>query len=121
LIAGTLLFWVLAAVPVHLLGGGDLTWVHSGTAVLLCLVPAAATLVWAGWSAGQDPQQMTLTVLGSSGVRMFAVLFIALLLYSQAPWFRGQDGFLFWLLAVYLFVLAVEIVLLVRWQHERVS
>jgi hypothetical protein len=81
-------------------------------------VPAVATLLLVGWTARRDPQQMPLTVLGSSGVRMFVVLFAALLLYTQVPWFRGQEGFLFWVLAAYLYVLVVEIVLLLRWRRE---
>jgi hypothetical protein len=112
LIAGSLLFWALAAVPVTYLGGDDLAWVHSGTALLLCVVPAAATLAWLSWTQKQDAAQQLTALLGATGVRLFGVLLVALWLYSAVPLYRGQDGFLIWLIVCYLFTLALEMTLL---------
>jgi hypothetical protein len=112
LIVATAVFWVVTVVPARYLWG-DVTAVHAGVAVLLCLIPALLTLVWVGRTLRHDPQQAGLLALGASGVRMFAVLVAAVLLYTQVPLFH-EAGFLFWVLAAYLYTLAVEIVLLVR-------
>jgi hypothetical protein len=112
LIAGGLAFWLVTGLPARHLGGGDLAVLHSGTAVLLCLVPAAATLAWASRAARRDPQQELTVILGSTGVRLFGVLIVALLLYTQVPLYQGHEGFWFWLLASYLFTLALEMTLL---------
>ena len=112
LIAAGLAFLLLAGLPARFLYG-DEALIDCGTAVLLCLVPAVLTLFWIG-SASQNPQQASLKLLAASGMRMFGVLSIAVLLYFQTPWFQGRDGFLFWVLAAYLYLLAVEVLLTVR-------
>jgi hypothetical protein len=114
LVAGSLLFWVLAAVPVNYLGGGDVTWRFSGTALLLCLVPGLITLAWASRADGQDAGQQLTALLGATGVRLFGVLLVALYLYLDVPPYRGQDGFLVWLIVCYLFTLALEMTLLLK-------
>ena len=113
LIAATAAFWLLTALPARYLYG-DAEALFAGVAVLLCLVPAVLTLLWAGRSYRDDPQQATLTALGASGVRMFAVLIAAMLLYLKVPPFQGEASFLLWVAAAYLFTLAAEVVLLVR-------
>ncbi|MFO0928870.1 MAG: hypothetical protein U0736_17925 [Gemmataceae bacterium] len=107
-----LAFAALAGIPARRLAG-DLALLHCLTAVALCLVPALLTLVWVR-AASRDPNQAPLVALGASGVRMFVVLLAALALYLQVPPFQQQDGFLVWVLAAYLYLLAVEVVLLVR-------
>ncbi len=114
LIAGSLVFWVLAAVPVKFLTGDDLAWLHSGTALLLCLVPGALTLAWACRAQHSDAAQQLTVLLGATGIRLFAVSLVALWLYSAVPPYRQQDGFLVWLIVCYLFTLALEMTLLVR-------
>jgi len=114
LIVAGMLFYVLAGVPARYLGGGDVALAHAGTAVLLCLVPGIITLLWAGSTLRRDPQQAPLMVLGASGVRMFGVLLVALVLFMQVPLYRDHAGFLFWVLGAYLFLLAVEIGLLLK-------
>jgi hypothetical protein len=113
LTGGCLAFWLLTALPARHLGGGDLAVVYAGTAVLLCLAPAVATLLWAGHAARHDPQQEVLVVLGSTGVRLFGVVLAAWLLHSLVPLYQEQGGFWLWLLAAYLFTLALEVTLLV--------
>jgi hypothetical protein len=112
LIAAALAFLLLAGLPARFLYG-DEALIACGTALLLCLVPAVLTLVWIG-SASQDPNQASLKLLAASGMRMFGVLSVAVLLYFQVPWFQGRDSFLFWVLAAYLYLLAVEVFLTVR-------
>jgi hypothetical protein len=114
LIAGSLLFWVLAAVPVKYLGDSDTAWAHSGTALLLCVVPAAATLAWLSWTQTRDTGQQLTALLGASGVRLFGVLLVALWLYGNVSLYRGQDGFLIWLIVCYFFTLALEMTLLLQ-------
>ena len=53
-------------------------------------------------------------LLGASGDPDVRRAGVAVLLYFRSPWFREQDGFLFWVLAAYLYMLAVEIMLIVR-------
>jgi hypothetical protein len=113
LIVASAIFWLLTALPARYFAG-DWAVVQAGVAVLLCLVPAVATLCWSSWTFRSDPRQAALAALGSSGLRMFVVLLVALLLYTKVPPFQGEDGFLFWVAAAYLYTLAIEIVLLVR-------
>jgi hypothetical protein len=112
LIVGAALFWALVAVPAHYLFGGELTYVYSGTALLMCLVPAALTLAWASYSAKADPQQLPIVALGATGVRLFGVLILAWLLIQNVPLFREEGGFLYWLIVCYLFTLALEMYVL---------
>jgi hypothetical protein len=103
--------WALAAVPVrHFVG--DESAVHGAVAVLLCLLPGVLTLVWAGWVAREEPSQLAIVALGASGVRMFLVACVACVLYLWVPPFRGEVGFLIWVLAAYFVLLAVELWLL---------
>jgi hypothetical protein len=113
LFAGCAAFWLLTALPARMLGGGDAAVACSGTAMLLCFVPAALTLAWATWALKRDPQQQLLVVIGGGGVRMFFVLVAGLLLTQTVPFYGERSReFLFWLLAAYLFTLALEIVLM---------
>jgi hypothetical protein len=114
LVGGSLTFWVLTAIPVKHLGGGDLALLHSATAMLLCLAPGVLTMLWLNWSSNKDPQQLVLAALGSTGVRLFGVALAGLLLVQTVPIYRDQEGFLIWLLVSYLFTLALEMVLILK-------
>jgi hypothetical protein len=112
LISGTAVFWALWALVASAVWGGDSVF-HSAVAAGLCLVPAAATFVWAGWAYRQSSDQQLAMVLGATGVRLFVVLAGAFILYTSFPYFR-QDvapGFLIWVGIFYLFTLALETVL----------
>jgi hypothetical protein len=116
LLAGTIAFWIIAAGFVYFLGEEETqqqTLVYSAVAAGLCLVPMAATLLWVSWGAQQSPDQQMVAVLGGTGVRMFAVLGVGLLLTNVSPYFR-QGGFWFWVLAFYLLTLTLEMVIVVR-------
>jgi len=114
LLTGAAIFWVVTAPPVQYLAGDEWALLFSGTALLICLVPAAVTLWWADHAFRQDPQGQVLAVLGGTGVRMFAVLVIALVLSLRVPPFKGNWSFLVWLVVCYLFILALEIYLVLR-------
>lgn len=111
-----LLLWGLAAVAARI-AWGDLAILQSGTAALLCLLPAAVTLVWAH-QAGQSVQARLLTILGGTGIRLAVVLAggfgLNLLLPELFPW-----PFWIWLMVFYIFTLGVETVLLVRGPGHR--
>ena len=112
LIAGSLAVWLLAAYPAHLLGG-DAAVVYSAVALVLCLVPAAMTLLWAGWALGRSAEQQLGMVLGSTGARMVFVLGTALALHYAVPYFQ-QQSFWVWILVFYLVTLTLEMVLIVK-------
>jgi hypothetical protein len=107
LFTGAALFWVLVGLPARHLGGGDLALFYCGTGLLICLVPAALTLVVVTRVGRTDPQQKVLVVLGSTAVRIFVVLIAGGLLALAWPLYR-EDVFWLWLVVCYLFVLAVE-------------
>lgn len=113
LMSGVGLFWGLLVVPAQYFLQGEWTYLYSGTAALLCLVPAIVTLLWIRWSTKTDPQQMPIVVLGATGIRLFGVLLAAFLLLQSVPVFRQEPGFLYWLIVFYLFTLALEMYLLV--------
>ena len=110
LFAGCAAFWLLTALPARWLGGGDAAVACAGSAMLLCLVPAALTLAWASWALKQDGQQQLLVVVGGAGVRMFFALTAGLVLTQVVTFFQEQAvPFLLWLGAAYLFTLALEV------------
>jgi hypothetical protein len=112
LLAGCMAFWVIAGIPARLLGGGAAALTYSGTALLLCLVPAAVTLVWAGKALQGTIDQQLVLVLGGTGMRLFAVLGTAWLLYEWVPPYREHPGFWIWILDCYLFTRALDRALL---------
>jgi hypothetical protein len=113
LIGATLACWLLIGLPARW-AWGDAALVHCGVAALLCLVPAAATLAWAGWAYGHSPDQQLTTVLGGTGLRLFGVGAGAYALNQSVPYFRADvgPGFLTWVLVFYLITLALETTLL---------
>jgi hypothetical protein len=112
---GGLAFWVVVALPARALADSseqaEQAVAFSGVAVLLCLVPAALTLLWAAWALKQSPEQQLVAVMGGTGVRLFVVLLAAWVLTRTAPYFR-EHGFWLWLAAAYCATLALEIALL---------
>lgn len=116
LVVGSILFVALAALPVARLTDYDQAFLHASTAMVLCLIPGVLTLIWASWMYERDPQQQLLVMLGATGIRMFGVLIVGYLLYTQVPPYRDQLGFLLWLVVCYVFVLALELILLLSGQ-----
>jgi hypothetical protein len=107
-------FWALAAYPGRVLWG-ESALVFSAVALVLCLVPAAITLLWAGWAFRQSPEQQLVAVLGGTGLRMAFVLALGLGLYLSVPYF-SQSSFWLWILGFYLMSLALEVGLIVAGQ-----
>jgi hypothetical protein len=120
LIGGVVACWLLAAVPARYFGG-DWAVAYSATAMLLCLIPAIATLIWGGWALARSPEQQLVMVLGGSGVRMFVALCGALALHRLIPYFQEHEGFLFWVLGFYLVTLGLEMALLLNGSGNRRS
>ena len=73
LVGGCAAFWLLVGLPARHLGG-EAAFVFLGTALLLCLVPAAVTLLWGELALRQTPDKQMILVLGGTGVRMAFVL-----------------------------------------------
>lgn len=115
LIGGCLAFWALLVYPAYLMWGRD-ALVHSATAAAICLVPTLATFLWASWAKHHSPGQQLFMVLGGVGIRMAFVLLASLAVTLALPEFRQPVDYAFWIwvLAFYLFTLALEVTLLVR-------
>lgn len=111
LAAGTVLFWVIVAYPANRIGGQE-DLLQSTVAMLVCLVPAAATLIIVRRSMSKLPEQQLLAMFGGMGVRMGFVLGIGYLLYSSVP-VLADVGFWIWLVVFYVATLALEIGLVV--------
>ncbi|MFN4259799.1 MAG: hypothetical protein ACK4RK_10910 [Gemmataceae bacterium] len=111
LFLGSLTAWVVTIYPARWLFG-DQAVLFGTVAAVLCLVPAALTLWWAGRVDARQPELALLVVLGGMGMRMIVVLGSGLALALSAPNFR-QPAFWLWLLGFYLFTLALEIGLMV--------
>jgi hypothetical protein len=109
-LAGSVLFWGVAAYPAYLLGG-ETGLLQSTVAAGLCLVAGLVTIFWSEWAFRRSPEQYLLMVLGGTGVRLFGVLGAALALQMNVPVFRAT-GFLLWLGVFYLASLALEILLM---------
>jgi hypothetical protein len=124
LIGGSLLFWLLIAIPARQLSaetlkpgyGGDPAFVYSLTAVLICLLPTTITLYWGSRALNGPPEQQLTLVMGGTGVRMFFVLLVGLAFYKLVPYYEAYEGFWIWLLIFYLFTLGLEMVLLLSGQ-----
>jgi hypothetical protein len=110
LMAGVLGLWLILALPSgRVWGQGAL--VCSAVAAVLCLVPAGITLVWTTRSLVRPADQQLILLLGGTGLRMFVVLAVSLLLYRLIPYLQDQPGFWIWVLIFYLFTLALEMTL----------
>lgn len=87
------------------------------TAMILCLVPTVLTFLWSSWGLKNNPHQQLLATLGGTGVRMFFVLGVGLLLSMAVGFFReNQLQFWLWILVFYLSTLALEMALILRAQ-----
>jgi hypothetical protein len=109
LVAGCLAFWLLLALPARAFGAPDGVLLGTLALAVLCLVPAAITLVVADRFTGTTPENRALISLGSNGFRLFVVLGVALALHANVPFFHELPGYWMWLVVFYLFTLALEI------------
>jgi hypothetical protein len=112
LIGGSLVFWLLVALPGRHFWGNAAT-VYSAVAAGLCLIPTSLTLAWAGAVSERSPEQQLLRVLAGTGVRIVVVSIGALALYRLFPYFQQGQGFWMWVVVFYLFTLILETLLVV--------
>src|SRR5262249_19938472 len=71
--------------------GGEESLVFSSTALGLCLVPALLTMGWAEWTFRRAPEQLLVTVLGGTGLRLFVVLAAALVVNHSLAYFQKRS------------------------------
>ena len=110
LAGATIAFWSLTALPASLWGSqGALRM--SAAAAALCFVPTALVITWASWARQKSGDQNLLMVVGGMGLRMTTVLLGAWLLTDQVAGFGDFQHLAPWLVAFYLFCLAIEIAL----------
>lgn len=107
-------FWVAAAYPAYRLGG-DTAFIHSAVAFGICLMPAVATFLLARLSFGGTREERLLYTMLGTGLRMFVVLGVVLVLQLETEYFR-PTSFALWVLGFYLATLALEVVFLVQEQ-----
>src|SRR5438309_589208 len=98
LAGSTVLLWAALLYPAWLFLG-DEVWLPSLSALVICLIPALATMVWMLKSANA-PEKQLVAVLGSSGIRMGVALGCGLLLYKTFP-LTFTDSFWFWIAVFY--------------------
>ena len=106
LVAGGLAFWLVVAYPAKWLWG-DSAVVFSAVAGLLCLVPAAATLVWSLRALPGAPEQQLLAVMGGTALRMVFVVGVGVVIFYSSNYFH-ESSFLIWIVVFYLVTLTLE-------------
>jgi len=112
LIGGAVLLWAALIYPGWRLQG-DEALVQSLVAMGLCLIPAAATYIWAMRAFRGAPADQMMAMLGGSAFRMILVLGVGYFLTQTWPETLTL-AFWYWVLIFYMFVLGIEIRLLVK-------
>jgi hypothetical protein len=115
--AWTLALWALLAAPSYLRGGPEAVLV-SVPACLLCLVPAALTLLWSLRAAGGSPEGRLLAFVGGMLLRLVVVLGGGVALYLLVPPLK-RPVFWAWVVLFYLFTLALETALVTAGLRRR--
>ena len=110
MIGGSAAFWLVISYPAFRWGGVP-ALVFSAAALALCLLPTAATLLWARSALEGPPEQQLLAVMGGMGVRVVVVLGGGSALYFLEPYFH-QASFWIWVVVCYLVTLTLEMVIL---------
>jgi hypothetical protein len=118
LIGSTLLLWAILIYPSWLIWGSRV-WLESLVALALCLVPALLTLAWT-LRAGDAPEKQLVAVLGGTGVRLVVALGGGLLLNFALPE-MFTSGFWLWLAVFYMFILAVETILVLNKKQDSLA
>lgn len=106
LVGGGFVAWAVVYFPARQLGGEQAV-VFSLAALLICLVPNIATLLWAQRSWQKYPERRLVIVVAGTGMRFAFVLGSALVLYSGWPYFQ-QTSFWLWIVSFYVLMLGLE-------------
>jgi hypothetical protein len=117
--AGSLLLWLIAALPASAFLGAT-ALLDASVACGLCLVPMTATMLWCHWAFGGSPEQQLAAVMGGTSVRMLVVAGGGIGLYFAVE-ALARPAFLVWVVAFYLVTLALEVVLVVRRQNALIA
>jgi hypothetical protein len=100
--------WALAAGVAAAVDGPD-HWLPSGVAALLCLIPAAGTLLAADWSDKRSPVERIGVILVAPAIRLVFGLVGGVMVAMVVPALKAEPArFLFWGAGLYLLVLVVE-------------
>ncbi len=118
LVGSTVGLWAVLVYPAWLLWG-DVVWLQSLAALGLCLVPALVVLAWLV-HAGGAPETQVIAVLGGTGLRMFATLGGGLVLTTTLPELF-TNLFWAWIAVFYLYILAVETLLVLKRNSPQAS
>ena len=110
LIGGTLALWVALVYPASRLLGPE-ALIQSLSAMLLCLLPAVATMAFALRAFTRSSEEQLLAILGGTGLRMAVVLGFGLLGFVFVPELHA-NAFWIWLIVFYAATLALEMTLL---------
>jgi hypothetical protein len=113
--AGCAALWLVLAMAAFLLSQSQ--WCIDGAvAAGLCLLPMSATLLWCHLAFASAPDRQLAAVLGGGSVRMIVVLGGSIGLFFAVEELH-RPAFLIWVVVFYLATLALEVVLIVRWQN----
>jgi hypothetical protein len=112
LLSASFVLWLVLGVLASLIWG-DKALAQSGSACLLCALPAMGTLFWVSRVRDRRPVQQMAAILGGTGLRMFGVLLGGLALFALVP-ILNDATFWIWILVFYLFTLLVEMRLVLR-------
>jgi hypothetical protein len=104
--------WLALLLPAWL-WYGHLALVQSATALILSLLPAVVTMLWADIVWRRSPDLQVLAALGGSGVRLAITLGVGAFLYFNYP-DTFTPAFWGWVLLFYSVLLAAEVALLLR-------
>lgn len=111
---GSLALWTLAT-PVGWWLSGNSGVLFTTSALLLCLVPMGATMLWVSWSQSVSPERQLTALMGGTAARMVFVIVGGIVLFRTVEVFN-DPSFLFWVIFFYLATLAIEIAMLVGFQ-----
>ncbi len=111
LVSVTAGLWAVLSYPASRIWGSGM-FLHSAGAMLLCMLPAVATLILARPEIARSPARQLQLMVGSMAIRMAVVLGGGALLYFAMESFKA-DAFWIWLAVFYLTTLAVETALIV--------
>jgi hypothetical protein len=116
LLAGSIVVWLLLAVPASLVSGTG-ALLDTAVACGLCLVPMSATMMWCHWVCGNSGEQQLAAVMGGTSLRLIIVVAGGIGLYYTVE-ALSRPAFLIWIVVFYLATLALEVVLVVRRQSH---